>query len=271
MVNGHARVYVEREGRIESTPVEFSSDARRSRGDRAHPCADRPPGRRALADGRCPARGRIAGERRGPAARGRRTSHLDPPLRGRSSRPRRARGVRIPVTARRGGSWRRRYAAGARCWSPAARARARRRSSTRSPPGSTPAERVITIEDAAELRLRQPHVVRLESRPASVEGRGEVTIRDLLRNALRMRPDRIVIGEVRGAGGARPPHRPQHRPRRRPLDPSCELARGRASPARDPGAHGGRGPSSRRDPRAGRPRRRRDRPCPARARRERGG
>ena len=62
-----------------------------------------------------------------------------------------------------------------------------------------PAQRVITIEDAAELRLRQPHVVRLESRPASVEGRGEVTIRDLLRNALRMRPDRIVIGEVRGA------------------------------------------------------------------------
>jgi pilus assembly protein CpaF len=61
-----------------------------------------------------------------------------------------------------------------------------------------PAERVVTIEDAAELRLRQPHVVRLESRPASVEGRGEVTIRDLLRNALRMRPDRIVIGEVRG-------------------------------------------------------------------------
>jgi pilus assembly protein CpaF len=62
-----------------------------------------------------------------------------------------------------------------------------------------PEERVVTIEDAAELRLQQPHVVRLESRPASVEGRGEVTIRDLLRNALRMRPDRIVIGEVRGA------------------------------------------------------------------------
>jgi pilus assembly protein CpaF len=60
-------------------------------------------------------------------------------------------------------------------------------------------ERVVTIEDAAELRLQQPHVVRLESRPAGVEGKGEVTIRDLLRNALRMRPDRIVIGEVRGA------------------------------------------------------------------------
>jgi pilus assembly protein CpaF len=59
-------------------------------------------------------------------------------------------------------------------------------------------ERVVTIEDAAELRLQQPHVVRLESRPPSVEGMGEVTVRDLLRNALRMRPDRIVIGEVRG-------------------------------------------------------------------------
>jgi pilus assembly protein CpaF len=59
-------------------------------------------------------------------------------------------------------------------------------------------ERVVTIEDAAELRLRQPHVVRLESRPANVEGRGLVSIRDLLRGALRMRPDRIVIGEVRG-------------------------------------------------------------------------
>ncbi len=61
-----------------------------------------------------------------------------------------------------------------------------------------PDERIVTIEDAAELRMQQPHVVRLESRPPSVEGRGEVSIRDLLRNALRMRPDRIVIGEVRG-------------------------------------------------------------------------
>ena len=60
-------------------------------------------------------------------------------------------------------------------------------------------ERIVTIEDAAELRLRQRHVVRLESRPANVEGRGEVTIRQLVRNALRMRPDRIVVGEVRGA------------------------------------------------------------------------
>jgi pilus assembly protein CpaF len=62
-----------------------------------------------------------------------------------------------------------------------------------------PDERIITIEDAAELRLQQPHTVRLESRPPNIEARGEVTVRDLVRNALRMRPDRIVVGEVRGA------------------------------------------------------------------------
>lgn len=61
-----------------------------------------------------------------------------------------------------------------------------------------PSDRVVTIEDTAELALRLPHVARLETRPAGVDGRGEVTIRDLVRNALRMRPDRIVVGEVRG-------------------------------------------------------------------------
>jgi pilus assembly protein CpaF len=60
-------------------------------------------------------------------------------------------------------------------------------------------ERILTIEDAAELQLQQPHVVNLEARPANAEGKGEVRIRDLVRNALRMRPDRIVVGEVRGA------------------------------------------------------------------------
>ena len=59
-------------------------------------------------------------------------------------------------------------------------------------------ERIVTIEDAAELRLRQPHVVRLESRPPNIEGKGRITIRDLLINSLRMRPDRIVVGECRG-------------------------------------------------------------------------
>jgi pilus assembly protein CpaF len=60
-------------------------------------------------------------------------------------------------------------------------------------------ERVITIEDAAELQLHQEHVLRLEARPPNIEGKGEVRIRDLVRNALRMRPDRIVVGEIRDA------------------------------------------------------------------------
>jgi pilus assembly protein CpaF len=59
-------------------------------------------------------------------------------------------------------------------------------------------ERIITIEDAAELQLQQPHVIQLETRPPNIEGRGQVTQRDLVRNALRMRPDRIIVGEVRG-------------------------------------------------------------------------
>ncbi len=62
-----------------------------------------------------------------------------------------------------------------------------------------PGERILTIEDAAELRLATPHVVRLEARPPTVEGAGEVTVRDLVRAALRLRPDRLVVGEVRGA------------------------------------------------------------------------
>jgi pilus assembly protein CpaF len=60
-------------------------------------------------------------------------------------------------------------------------------------------ERIITIEDAAELQLRQEHVIRMESRPPNLEGRGEIAVRDLVRNSLRMRPDRIIIGEVRDA------------------------------------------------------------------------
>jgi pilus assembly protein CpaF len=65
--------------------------------------------------------------------------------------------------------------------------------------GVSDSERIVTIEDAAELQLKQQHVLRLEGRPKNIEGQGEITIRDLVRNALRMRPDRIIVGEVRGA------------------------------------------------------------------------
>ena len=92
--------------------------------------------------------------------------------------------------------------------------------------------RLVSIEDAAELQLQQPHVVQLEARPANIEGKGAVTIRDLVRNALRMRPDRIIVGEVprrRSPGHAASD---EHRPRR--LDDDVALQR----PARRPGPAG---------------------------------
>ena len=82
--------------------------------------------------------------------------------------------------------------------SPAAPVAARRRCSTRCRASSRTTSGSITIEDAAELQLQQDHVVRLETRPPNIEGKGAVTTRDLVRNALRMRPERIIIGECRG-------------------------------------------------------------------------
>jgi len=198
MVNGPGSVYVERRGRIEGTSVEFSSD------DAVRETIERilaPTGRRVdelspMADARL--------------SDGSRVNVVVPPL-----------AVDGPaISIRRFGVHRpgpdELVASGSLPPAAAeileAAVRGRRTVLVTGGTGSgkttllnamsawiDPAERVITIEDAAELQLRQPHVVRLESRPASVEGRGEVTIRDLLRNALRMRPDRIVIGEVRGA------------------------------------------------------------------------
>ena len=198
MVNGHESVYVERRGRIESTEVRFASE------DELRDAIERilaPVGRRVdelspMADARL--------------ADGSRVNVVIPPL-----------AVDGPALSVRRFSARRPgpeelVASGtlsAEVRDLLADAVSARRSllvSGGTGSGKTTllnalsawigaGERVVTIEDAAELRLRQPHVVRLESRPASIEGRGEVTIRDLLRNALRMRPDRIVIGEVRGA------------------------------------------------------------------------
>ena len=83
-------------------------------------------------------------------------------------------------------------------------------------------ERIVTIEDAAELQLQQEHVITLESRPPNIEGKGEIRIRELVRNSLRMRPDRIIVGEVRGLGD--PGHAPgdEHRPRGLADDHPCE-------------------------------------------------
>ena len=199
MVNGHESVYVERGGRIERSEVRFESEqALRDAIERILA----PVGRRVdelspMADARL--------------ADGSRVNVVIPPLavdgpalsvrRFGAGRPGPDELVaggtltrRGPRPARRGGRGR-----GAACSSRGGTGSGKTTLLNALSAWIDPGERVVTIEDAAELRLRQPHVVRLESRPASVEGRGEVTIRDLLRNALRMRPDRIVIGEVRGA------------------------------------------------------------------------
>jgi pilus assembly protein CpaF len=197
MVNGPARVYVERRGRIEATAVRFADEAElRNAIDRILA----PLGRRVdelspMVDARLPDGSRVnvvipplAVD--GPALSIRRFS---------AARPGPAELVELGTLS-------------ARMYGLLDRAVVARRSilvSGGTGSGKTtmlnalssfiaPGERIVTIEDAAELRLRQEHVLRLESRPSSVEGRGAVTIRDLLRNALRMRPDRIVIGEVRG-------------------------------------------------------------------------
>ena len=200
MVNGPDRVYVERGGRIEPHRGRLRRRGGAAQRDRADPRAARTADRRAEPDGRRPARRRLAGQRRDPAAGDRRPPGLDPPFRRPAARPRASWSRSGTLTAAqrellRGGGRRAAQRPGQR------RHRLRQDDAAQRPlrASSTPAERVVTIEDAAELRLQQPHVVRLESRPAGIEGRGEVTIRDLLRNALRMRPDRIVIGEVRGA------------------------------------------------------------------------
>ena len=197
MVNGPGAVWVERAGRVERAAVAFG---------RRPSCVTPSSGSwrrwgagwtRRAARGRAAAR-RLAGQRRDPAAgpRGtdpdhpaisppriqRRRAHrggtLNPPLRDFLARCVRAR-LNLLVSGGTGSG----------------KTTTLNALSAFIPEG----ERIVTIEDAAELRLRQPHVVRLESRPANLEGRGEVTIRGLVRNALRMRPDRIVVGEVRGA------------------------------------------------------------------------
>ncbi len=121
-------------------------------------------------------------------------------------------------------------------------------------------ERIVTIEDAAELQLHQEHVLRLESRPPNIEGRGQVTVRDLVRNSLRMRPDRIVIGEVRDGAALdmlqamNTGHDGSHDHGAR------QLAARLAGPHRDHGAHGRHGAAGAGDPRADRGRHRPDHP-----------
>ena len=127
-------------------------------------------------------------------------------------------------------------------------------------------ERIVTIEDAAELSLHQRHVLRLEARPPNIEGEGHIPIRDLVRNSLRMRPDRIIVGEVPRRRGARHAPGDEHGPRRLALDRALELASRRSPPHRDDGDDGRLRPAAAGDPPAHRGRAR-----PPRAHRPHGG
>lgn len=198
MVNGARSVWIEREGRIERTAVSFESDAAvMNLIDRiVAPLGLRIDESTPWVDARLPDGSRVHAivpplAIHGPTVTIRRFSHVPLTLRdleaGGAVAPDDAAWLTEAVRARRnlivcGGA-----GAGKTTMLGALAAHI--------PPG----ERVITIEDAAELRLQREHVVALETRPANLEGTGRVTVRELVRNSLRMRPDRIVVGEVRGA------------------------------------------------------------------------
>ena len=113
-------------------------------------------------------------------------------------------------------------------------------------------ERIVTIEDAAELQLRQEHVVTLEARPSNIEGKGAIPIRELVRNALRMRPDRIVVGECRSAEALDMLQAMNTGHDGSMSTGHANTPRDMLSPSRDDGADGRHGPAAQGHPRADR-------------------
>ena len=198
MVNGYDRVYVERHGKLERTAVRFVDEAHLHRiidkivsqvgrrVDEASPMVDA-----RLPDGSPRQRDHPAAVAEGPDADD--PEVLARPVHG--QRPDRVRDAdrevgAVPLRLREGEAERAHLR----------RHRHRQDDDAERPVGVRPGdERIVTIEDAAELQLQQEHVITLESRPPNIEGQGEVRIRELVKNALRMRPDRIIVGEVRGA------------------------------------------------------------------------
>ncbi|UUZ75867.1 CpaF family protein [Polaromonas sp. P1(28)-13] len=198
LVNGPTQVYVERRGKLEKTDITFSDDEHLMkiidkivsrvgrRVDESSPMVDDA------------AAGRLARERDHSAAGAGRAAAVDPPICRGAAEDGRPGGQTLAPPAV------------AKLLSAMVQAKINVLISGGTGTGKTtllnvlssaipPRERIVTIEDAAELQLQQPHVVRLETRPPNIEGKGEVSQRSLVRNSLRMRPDRIILGEVRGA------------------------------------------------------------------------
>ena len=198
LVNNASQVFIERNGRIEDTGVVFRDDAAPDADHRAHRQRGRPPHRRVHADGRRPAAGRLARQRHHPAAGARRPGDVDSPLPHRPARRRRSGHPRVADGADAGVPARPRSPRGMNIIVSGGTGAGKTTLLNILSSFIGNSERVITIEDAAELTLRQRHVVRLETRPANIEGKGHVKQRHLVINALRMRPDRIIVGEVRG-------------------------------------------------------------------------
>ena len=199
LINGHENVFVERSGVLEPTPVRFKDEAHLlriihkivsavgRRVDESTPMVRRPPSRRHRASTSSSGRSRVDG----PLVSIRKFSKR----RCRWSAWSRSGAIRPQMADAPAG---RRQGAHARSSSPAAPARGKTTMLNALSRYIPPTERLITIEDAAELQLQQPHVARLETRPPNIEGKGEIRQRDLVKNALRMRPDRIILGECRG-------------------------------------------------------------------------
>ena len=198
LVNGPHKIYVERRGRLEKTDVKFrDNDHLLQIIDRiVSKVGRRVMKRRPMVDARLPDGSRVNAIIPPLALDGPTMSH--PPLRrqpAQAGRPAQLQGVHAGDG----------HADGGRHQGPPQhphlrRYRLRQDDAAQHAVGFIPHdERLVTIEDAAELQLQQDHVVRLETRPPNIEGKGEVTTRDLVRNALRMRPERIIIGECRGA------------------------------------------------------------------------
>ncbi len=197
LVNGHDSVFVERYGVLEPSPVRFKDETAPAADHPEDRLGGRPADRRILADGRCAPRRRKPRQRGRPAAGARRLAAVDPQIRAGADQ-------HGPADRDRQHSRRR----SPKCLKAIVGSRRNVLISGGTGSGKTTLlnamsafiddrERIVTIEDSAELQLQQEHVVRLETRPPNIEGKGEIAQRDLVKNALRMRPDRIIVGEVR--------------------------------------------------------------------------